>query len=154
MTRYAEGTSVPVDRTMAEIRRTLTRFKAEEFVYGERPDTIMVGFVIKGVQMRLQVPLPDPDDIGFTLTPTGKQRVAEAATKAHEDEVKRRWRSLANFIKATLDAVESGIITLEEGFLAHMVLPNGRTVGQEAIPELQHMLASGKLPPALISGGE
>ena len=67
--RYAQGTSVSVDRTMAEIRRTLQRFNAEEFAYSERVDRIVVGFTIQGIPIRLTVPLPDRQDRRFTETP-------------------------------------------------------------------------------------
>jgi len=81
-TLYAEGTSVTVDRSMAEIRKTLARFKAEEFIYAERGDLIMVGFVIRGIQVRIQVPLPDPNEERFRLTPTGLDRTETQTEKA------------------------------------------------------------------------
>jgi len=36
VSRYAEGTSVPADRSRAEIERTLTRYGADQFAYGWR----------------------------------------------------------------------------------------------------------------------
>jgi hypothetical protein len=150
--RYAEKTSVPVDRSMSEIRSTLLRFKAEEFTYSERAEAIMVGFIIKGIPIRLQVPLPDPKAKQFTETPASRYyRDPPAAQKAYEQEVRRLWRSLANFIKATLDAVESGILTLEEGFLAYVVLPDGETLGQKTLPTLKEIAGSGRMP-ALLPG--
>lgn len=69
--------------------------------------------------------------------------------KAYEDEVRRFWRFPVLWIKANLEAVECGVTTLEEAFLAHMVLPDNRTVGALLIPDLHHVLTSGKMPKAL-----
>jgi hypothetical protein len=52
-------------------------------------------------------------------------KVADGAYKAWKQAYHQRWRALALAIKA----VESGIATFEEEFLAHIALPNGSTVG-------------------------
>ena len=151
--RYAEGTSVGVDRSMGEIRQVLRRYGAEEFTYGERQNTIGVSFIIQGIHVRISVRLPDPQDRRFTETPSRKyERTPEQAWKAYGDEVKRLWRFLVLWIKANLEAVECGITTLEEAFLAHMVMPDNRTVGAHLIPDLHHVLTSGRMPKALPGG--
>jgi hypothetical protein len=109
-----------------------------------------VSFIIKGIHVRISVRLPDPQDRKFTETPSRKyERTPEQAWKAYEDEAKRLCRFLVLWIKANLEAVECGITTLEEAFLAHMVMPDNRTVGAHLIPELHHVLRSGNMPKAL-----
>lgn len=58
-------------------------------------------------------------------------------------------------MKAKLEAVESGITSFEAEFLAHIVLPDGSTVAQNAIPAVAEAYATGRvralLPP---SGGD
>jgi hypothetical protein len=39
-------------------------------------------------------------------------------------------------VKAKFEAVESGISAFEEEFLANVVVPGGKTVGQTVIPQL------------------
>jgi hypothetical protein len=51
-------------------------------------------------------------------------------------EMRRRWRSLALAIKAKLEVVASGIATFDEEFMAHLVLPDGTTVGDRVTTEL------------------
>ncbi len=58
------------------------------------------------------------------------------AQEAYEAEVRRRWRALAAVIKAKLVAVEDNISTMEQEFLAYVVLPNGQTLGEWAGPQL------------------
>jgi hypothetical protein len=36
----------------------------------------------------------------------------------------RRWRALLLMIKAKVEAVESGVVTFEDEWLAHFVLPS------------------------------
>jgi hypothetical protein len=56
---------------------------------------------------------------------------------------------LALCIKAKLEAVEAGIVTFDEEFFAHIVLPGGQTVGERLIPELGRALEGRPLPPLL-----
>ena len=52
-------------------------------------------------------------------------------------------------IKAKLEAVESGISIFEEEFLAHLVLPDGKTVGQFMLPQVEAAYETGKMPKLL-----
>ena len=45
--------------------------------------------------------------------------------------------------------VASGITTLEEEFLAHIYLPDGRTVGEFMRPQLEESYSTGRMPPML-----
>ena len=55
----------------------------------------MVGFRFNGKMVRITLPMPDPDDAAFRLTPSRKSRRKDSeATKAWEQAVKARWRAL------------------------------------------------------------
>lgn len=49
---------------------------------------------------------------------------------------RQRWRALFLVIKAKLESVESRIATFEEEFLAHIVLPDDRTVADHIVPRI------------------
>ena len=151
--RYAESTTVPSDRSRAEIERTLARYGATTFQYGWQQDRAAIGFVMSGRQIRFILPLPDRENPDFTRTPTGKSRTATAAEAAYEQAVRQRWRALALMVKAKLEAVASGIVTFEEEFLPHTVLPSGRTVAQEIMPAVESAYATGAVTPLQIEGG-
>ena len=51
--------------------------------------------------------------------------------------------------KAKLEAVETGITEFEDEFLAHIVLPNGQTMGEFAKPQIAHAYDTGDMPPLL-----
>lgn len=148
MRRYAENTSVPTDRSKAEIERTLTRYGATEFVSGWNQGEAMLAFTMSDRTVRFILPMPNRRD--FARTPTGKERTSEAKIdSAWEQAQRQKWRALALVVKAKLEAVEAEITTFEEEFLAHIVLPNNKTVGQWMIPQLTNMRESKKMPPLL-----
>lgn len=146
---YAAQTSVPADRSRGEIEKTLTRYGATSFAYGWQDQQAMVGFVMHGRQIRFLLPLPDPTDRAFTRTPTGRDRTARQATEAHEQATRQRWRALALIVKAKLEAVESGIVTFEDEFAMHMILPDGRRVAEHVMPAIDTAYATGRVPAML-----
>ena len=52
-------------------------------------------------------------------------------------------------IKAKLEAVESGISTIEKEFLPFVVMPDGRTVSDHLLPNLKKYVVEGKMPSML-----
>lgn len=151
MSRYAEQTTVTSDRSRAEVERTLERYGATAFAYGWQGAVASVMFVAHDRRIQFNLPMPDRNTKEFTYTPTGKKRTAEAAAAAYDQAVRQRWRALALVIKAKLEAVSTGIVTFEEEFLAHIVLPSGDTVGRWVEPQLAEIYGRGEMP-ALLPG--
>lgn len=146
---YAENTAVPVERSKSEIERTLSRYGAEGFMYGVRPDRAVIAFEASGRHVRFILPMPDADDPAFTRTPTGRAREGDALNSAYEQEVRRRWRALALAIKAKLEAVETGITEFDAEFMAHIVMPDGKTVADTALPAIRQAYDQGRMVPLL-----
>jgi hypothetical protein len=114
---------------------------------GPNPRAV-VAFVIGERQVRFLLPMPSRE---FTLTPSSRRpRSASAADAAYEQAVRSRWRSLGLVIRAKLEAVSAGIVTFDEEFLAHLVLPEGDTVGERLHPTLAITFAEGRTPPSLL----
>lgn len=148
MTRYAANTSVTPDRSRAEIERTLTRYGAGAFMYGWEGTNAVIAFKAHERLIRFILPVPDRDD--FYLTAGGQQRYSEAAVdKAHDQAIRQRWRALTLAIKAKLEAVESGIVSFEDEFAAHIVLPDGTRVGDWLGPQIKRAYDTGKMPTVL-----
>ena len=145
---YAQTTTVAAEKSRNEIERTLVRFGADQFVYGWDREDAVIQFRYETRIVRFQLPLPPKDD--FALTPAGRQRRAPAAQeKAWEQATRASWRSLALIVKAKLVAVEAGIVGFEEEFLAHIVLPDGQTVGEFMLPQVATAYEVGDMPMAL-----
>lgn len=150
MSRYAADTSVRSEQSRAEIERTLSRYGATGFMYGWTGNQAVIAFEMQALRVRFNLPMPNVADRQFTHTPAkGQLRSVEGQREAYEQAVRQRWRALALVVKAKLEAVESGITTFEEEFLAHIVLPGGRTVGEHTIPAIGDAYAGRPLPPLL-----
>lgn len=152
MGRYAESTSVSSSASQQEIERTVSRYGARSFMYGRDDDRglAVVAFLVNERQVRFLLPMPDPKSREFTYTPERGIRRSDAQAEAmYEQAIKQRWRALALVIKAKLEAVETGIVSFEEEFGMHMVLPSGRTVAEEVLPAIETAYATGQMQPLL-----
>lgn len=157
MKPYAQGTKVDAAKTRAEIETILRKFKADGFMAGQQklPDgreVALVAFQYKGKMIRFTMTLPDRQE--FAKSPGGLNTRSEPQIDAaHEQGCKERWRALLLAIKAKLIAVESKISTLEEEFMAWIVMPNGRTAGEHILPQLDDAARSGTMPLLGLGGG-
>ena len=150
MSVYASQTQVSSERSRNEIERILQRYGATQFAYGWQGERAILGFQLAARMIRFELPLPDRTAEEFIKTPAGRRRRnIEAQHDAWEQACRQRWRALALVIKAKLEAVESNITTIEDEFLAHIVLPNGRTFGSWAAPQLAEAYENKKMPPLL-----
>lgn len=149
MSQYAANTEVPADRSRAEIERLLDRYGATAFWYGWDRDlnAAMIAFEVEGRRIRIKVPMPQREQ--FAATPTGRKRVASSIDKEWEQGKRQRWRALALIINAKLEAIQSGISTIEAEFLAHTLLPNNQTVGDWLGPQIEYVYRTQQMPTML-----
>ena len=143
---YAEKTNVSTDKSRSEIERTLQRYNSDQFIYGWDQDKALIGFRMDGMQIKFILPMPDKKDRRFTHTPTGKVRKESAMHTEWEQACSQKWRALSLVIKAKLEAVEAGIAIFEDEFMANIVLPNGTTVSQFMLPQIEQAYESGTMP--------
>ncbi len=140
MRKYAQDTSVPVDRTIAEIKGVLGKHGSTGFVYGTTPDRVMIGFEMQSRRLRFIVPMLEPN----------KSRSNEREVAKEE---RRRWRALLLLVKAKLESVASGIVEFDREFLAHIVIDGSTTVGDRWVDEARAMLSDGRTLPPLLGDG-
>src|SRR6266851_4533811 len=98
---FAEDTSVPVERSRAEIEHLLIRYGARRFVSGWDEAKAVIGFEMRERPIRMFLPLPRADDKRFTRDSRSSWRTvsAEVARKRCDQEGRRRWRALLLVIK-------------------------------------------------------
>ena len=116
---FAEKTKVPVDRTRAEIEKTLARYGASRFAYFTEQNRAIIIFEAHFRRLRFDLPLPD------------------GTSEKDRQKCRQKWRALLLAVKSKLEAVESHIETFEEAFLSHIVMPDGLTVAQHARPQIE-----------------
>ncbi len=148
MTQFAATTSVSANASREEIERTLTRYGADQFLYGWQDNAAMVGFRMQSLHVKFVLAMPARDERRFTHHSRGA-RTPDAALKEWEQAVRQRWRALALVIKAKLEAVESGISVFEDEFLANIVLPTGESAGDWMRPQIAEAYRIGNMPQLL-----
>lgn len=132
---YASGTDVPAERSRAEIDRLVRVHGADTFGVMDDGHRAQVVFRMKNRTVRISIPLPRADDKRFTQVKIGewgytRTRAKEAAQRLWAQEMRRVWRALLLVCKAKFEAIESGISTFDDEFMAHIVLADGRTIGE------------------------
>lgn len=134
---YAHGTDVPVPKTRMEIETQLSRHGAHQYMTGtdSRAGVGFVAFTLQGRQYRITL-----------------QRHAAPGRKPEQVE-REQWRALLLVIKAKLEICSRGDATPEREFMAHLVLPNGLTVGDWLGPQIADAYEGGRMPPLLPAGG-
>lgn len=150
--KYATTTEVTVEKSRLEIEKTLRKYGADAFAYGEDGRDVRLSFRMAGRQFRFALTLPDPKERRFAYSSRGP-REPHVALAHWEQACRTSWRALALVIKAKLEAVEAGISTLEDEFLANLILPDRQTVGDWIRPQVEEAYRVGAMPSRLLLEG-
>jgi len=124
---YAAKTKVPAEQTRNEIERTLKRYGADRFAYFNEGNRAIIVFEAHERRIRFDLPLP------------------EGGTERDAQVTRASWRALLLCIKAKLESVESKIETFEDAFLAHVVMPDGKTVSDHVRPRIEQVYSGGEV---------
>lgn len=138
MRRFAEGTTVSVERSRAEIETTLHRYGCQAFSYGYAGERAQIQFATNERIIRFDLPLPPKDQFKRRKVRNVWQNCTpDQQITMWEQACRQKWRALCLAIKAKLEAVQAGISLFEDEFLAHVVDPvTGRTIGDLMKPML------------------
>lgn len=128
MRKFAERTKVEAAQTRAEIETLLSARKATAIGIFSSQEQAAVVFEMQERRIMFRLPLP---------------------TNISEQVRRQRWRALLLAIKAKLAAVDDGIETFEQAFLAHIVMPDGLTVGEHTHERIESAYRGGPLQPLL-----
>jgi hypothetical protein len=129
-------TSVPVNRSVDQIRQLVERFGAAEFGLQYDPESgrpVAVSFKIRdphlsGDPVYLPIALRAPyETIRKALLDKYSWPTATTRQKVSEQAERVAWRNLHDFVRASLIGVQTGIMSLGEAFMASLVvtLPTG-----------------------------
>lgn len=137
--RYAEDTTVTVEKSKAQIERLLMDWKATTFASMTGPLQAVIMFEMAERKIKFVVPLPQRQEFDGRRKP---QEAMEQATRS-------RWRALYLALRAKLEMAATGITSFEDEFLSHIVMPNGQTVGEMTRPRIAQAYQSGEVRPLL-----
>ncbi len=150
MAQFAANTSVSVEKSQSEIRKIVNAYGASQFMAGDdmARGRSLIEFYCRERRIRFVISLPKKDEKRFWYSP-GRPHVRRspvAAEEAWEQSCRTKWRALCLCIKAKLEAVQSEISLFEEEFLAHTVMPDGKTVAEMALPFVAEAYKLGQMP--------
>lgn len=156
---YAAGTKTSIEASESQIKKMLQKEGAERIALLEERDRAIVAFELKERSIRFNLPLPSKSEKRFAMYWVNQhgalaQRSESAAADLWVQACRERWRALHLCIKAKLESIAQNIETFDEAFLAHVVMPDGYTVGEHTIQEMRAQLAGKPLRPLLMPPGE
>lgn len=151
---YAKGTKTSIDNTEQQIKTMLRKAGAEAVAIFEDGTRAVIAFHLSDRAIQFRLPLPGRFEDRFVYRRVNQHGGLAENTAATRDSLwvqasRERWRALHLCIKAKLESVEQNIETFDEAFLAHVQMPDGETVGDKVLPEMQAQLA-GKPPRPLL----
>ena len=124
---YATKTEVAFEKSVAEIITLIKRHGAMQVGQFEGDDFFAIQFSLADRAIRFRLPIPAlaemPKYDGRRNALSSAQRLDRLAQARQS-----RGRALLLVIKAKLESVESGIETVEQAFLANVVMADGATV--------------------------
>lgn len=143
MRRFAEKTTVAVEKSRAELERLLEHAKADSIGIMRDKEKAVIACRLNGRNIRFDLSLP-------TLQTINKRSPRRNWDNVLEQELRQRWRALLLVVKAKLESVASNIESFDEAFLAHVVMPDGQTVGQHVMGPVALAYQSGEMPTQLM----
>lgn len=153
---YAKTTKVSIERTKAEIESLLEANGADEIMTLKGSDKAAIGFIYERRVIKFELAMPDPNLREFTHSHNGRvKRPADKHKAAWQQACRARWRGLLLVIKAKLEAVSTGVSTIELEFLPWTVVPGtGQTVASYIDEPLRKAIETGEPPRLSLEGPE
>lgn len=153
---FARGTVVSPEKSRAAIEKLLRSNGATAVVVGWQMSSVEIGFEAHGRRLRFTLAMPTRKDRKITHDARGHRRTQVQETRELDAEERRLWRALLLVIRAKLEAVESGIETFDQAFLANIIVPGPdgvTTVGEYVSPALASAYERGARMPSLLGAG-
>jgi len=149
-----DNTEVPAARSQEGIRAILNKYGVRDTQFTDCwPKGVSVEFIRvedngKGVEKIIRVRIVGKPNAGNLVVKKarrhyryGQKQTATTAERKSDDERRRVYRVIYYHLKSKLEAVAEGLVTFEEEFLPHIVLPSGATVYDELRSHLPAVFA-------------
>lgn len=148
MTKYAEGTTVSVGKSLDEIEHTIYRYGGYDIRIGKEVRRVVVGFVLGKLPIMIEQKLPDINEREFSHDGRGRRRTPQQISAAYDVEVRRRYRVLLLRLKSRFESVDAGE-TPFQAFMPYLLGAGGQTLERSISPHVDQFLERGALPPLL-----
>lgn len=143
MTRYAEGTKVPVTKTRSEMQALLEQHGCSAFGWEKRPEGDSLFWTLKGVSFRIEIKWPTPEQVKRIVTERYRRPQFRDPAEDAEAEYRRRWRANLMLLKTKLEFIADEDDGLFTELLPYAVLRSGKTIGESVTAGELPMLSAG-----------
>lgn len=136
-TKYAQGTSVPVERSIAELKRICEKYGASNFGFLQSDSAAAVFFKFDNRMYRMDLHFQSPSKtVGISSTEIKKMKAEE----------RRKWRVLILTIKAMFVSIESEVFDSCTLFQPFTLLPDNTVIGERMNPQIEQAYQTGRMP--------
>ncbi len=137
--KYAEGTTVSVERSIAELKRICEKYGATNFGFLQGDASTAVFFKYEGRLYRL--------DLHFQSSVKARNQAEEKKIKAEE---RRKWRVLILTIKAMFESIENDVLAAPLLLQPFTVLPDNTVLGERISATIEQAYLTGNMPNLLL----
>jgi hypothetical protein len=130
MARYAEGTTVSVEKSQGDIAGILRSHGVQRQAWASTPEGDTLTFELGDNRYLFRIPRPTWDDIRGRFVNTKTEAQKQVAVDA---EWRRRWRAQVLLLKAKLEFADGETSTVVRELLPYALLEDGITTVEEAI---------------------
>jgi len=132
-TKYAAGTTVPVNRSKADLEKICIKYGAKNFSVLQNDFLTAIFFKYHDRVYRFDM------DMGkIKIAKTGNQVNDK---KKFEAEERRRWRVMVITLKAMFESVENEVMDYELLFQPYTVLPDNTIIGHRISKQIDQLYA-------------
>ena len=142
--KYANKTTVNIEKSQIEIQKLLRKYGATKYAIDWENNNLL--FELHGRPVKIHVKDPDINDKEIQFTPSGIQRTPSKIQDSFKQAKRQMWRVMLLFLKATLEAIDMGVIELDQAMLPFFLLPNGKTISEQILPQLSSDISILSLP--------
>ena len=142
--KYAKKTKINASKTKLDIETILIKYGVTEgFAYTREGNINRIAFKHQGRSISFSFQLPHPKNREYVYTAKYEvKRSSEKAFQVWEQDCRAYWRALYLFIKATLEAIEIGIIEFDQAFLPYFLTKEGKTISEIIMPKFPQLVSS------------
>ena len=142
--KYAKTTRVSIEKSQIEIQNLFRKYGAKKFAIEYDKNNLL--FELHGRSIKLHIKDPDINEKEIQFTPTGIKRSPSNIQMVFKQAQKQLWRVMVLYLKATLEAIDSGVIELDQAMFPYFLLPNGKTISEQILPQLANNVSILSLP--------
>lgn len=126
---FAKFTTIPVEKSIEDLRGALVKFGARNFSFGNNEDKAFVAFDYDGYKVRIE----------FHVEKYPGVKPTQVQLRKYEQKRKCKWRELGLFVKVKFQSVLSGFETFPQAFMPHIILKDGQLLGEKVLNEVKNL---------------